>query len=251
MNEKVKDIAKKTGIGIAITATVAYILFAYFHFNHIQENSLCKGLDVVIKDSSKIQLLRPYDIRLVVKNILPDLQGTNMNRINTTELERSLVKDLVAIKDIECFKTPDNKLKINIWQRRPILRISRSKGDYYIDEDGKTMPIPNLVPAFVPVANGEISDTFALKHLYPFAQFLRTDKFWDAQIEQIYVRGPNDVCLVPRVGSQVIEMGSIDNFEEKFENLEKVYHKGFSETGWNTYSVINLKYEKQVICTKK
>ena len=52
-------------------------------------------------------------------------------------------------------------------------------------------------------------------------KFLQKDKFWNAQIEQIYVKYNGDVNLVPRVGGQIIEMGKLTNYEEKLENWKK------------------------------
>ena len=56
--------------------------------------------------------------------------------------------------------------------------------------------------------------------------------------------------LIPRVGSQVIELGDADNLEEKFENLKLLYLEGFNKIGWNKYERISLKYKNQVVCTK-
>ena len=39
--------------------------------------------------------------------------------------------------------------------------------------------------------------------------------------------------------------------QEKFENLMKFYRNGLSKTGWNKYSIINLSYNGQIVCTKK
>ncbi|MCQ2192739.1 MAG: cell division protein FtsQ [Paludibacteraceae bacterium] len=252
MNEKTKMTIKRIATGVAFTVTVAYMLFAIIRFNYDRDNSLCMGLNVTIKDSADIQFIHKGDVQNFINEYEPELHGKNMNLLNTTELERKLTKHLVAIKNIECYKTPDCKLQINIWQRHPILRITKNTGlDYYIDADGCLMPIPSMEPAYVPIASGEIRDSFATGTLYKFAKFLNGDHFWDSQIEQIYVKHNGEVRLVPRVGHHIIEMGKLDNFEEKLDKLEKVYSEAFPEKGWNQYSVINLKFDNQVICTKK
>ena len=252
MNGKVKQIAKKVVTALAFTAAAAYIVYAILHFNSERDNSLCMGVEVAIMDSCDIQFIHPGDVRNVIKDLEPDLAGKNMNSLNTTEIERILVRRLIAIKDVEVYKTPESKLRINIWQRHPVLRIVKNTGyDCYIDSEGDPMPIPSLDPAYVPIASGFISDTFATNTLYKFAKFLQKDKFWNAQIEQIYVKYNGDVNLVPRVGGQIIEMGKLTNYEEKLEKLEKVYTEAFPEKGWSNYSTINLKFDQQVICTKK
>jgi cell division protein FtsQ len=59
------------------------------------------------------------------------------------------------------------------------------------------------------------------------------------------------VELTPTVGSQQIILGKIENYKENLEKLRLFYEKGLSKVGWNNYSVINLKYKNQVVCTKK
>jgi cell division protein FtsQ len=80
--------------------------------------------------------------------------------------------------------------------------------------------------------------------------YIYHDKFWRAQIEQIYVKKDN-FELIPRVGTQIIEFGDISNYEYKFKKLKALYEQGFSKVGWNKYKTINLKYNNQIICTKK
>jgi cell division protein FtsQ len=47
-----------------------------------------------------------------------------------------------------------------------------------------------------------------------------------------------------------VVFGSIENYEEKFRNLEAFYKKGLPVSGWNLYKEINLKYKNQIVCTK-
>lgn len=84
-----------------------------------------------------------------------------------------------------------------------------------------------------------------------FALFLRNNFFWNSLIEQIDVDKNGEVTLVPRVGNQLILMGTLDNYQEKLEKLRALYEEGFNKVGWNKYKQITLKYDGQVVCTKK
>jgi cell division protein FtsQ len=90
-----------------------------------------------------------------------------------------------------------------------------------------------------------------VSQIYEFARFVIDDDFWNAQITQVYVNGPNDIELIPRVGSQVILIGNLDDFEKKLEKLKLFYEKALPAEGWNKYKKINLKYSNQIICTKR
>ena len=56
--------------------------------------------------------------------------------------------------------------------------------------------------------------------------------------------------LVPRSGNFIIEFGTIDNGEQKLSKLQRFYDEGLSSIGWSEYKKIDVRYDKQVICTK-
>jgi Cell division protein FtsQ. len=141
-------------------------------------------------------------------------------------------------------------LKIDIYQRYPILRILGLSGNYYVDKEGVVMPVNYNFSAYVPVASGYISKEYATSALLKFAVFLQDNKFWDAQIDQIYVTADGDVELIPRVGKQTIILGTLSDFEKKLDNLYAFYQKGQNKKGWNVYQAISLKYENQIIGIK-
>ena len=53
------------------------------------------------------------------------------------------------------------------------------------------------------------------------------------------------------MGNHVIELGTIRQIDEKFENLKAFYQKGLNTVGWNKYSKLNIKISNKVICTKR
>ena len=87
--------------------------------------------------------------------------------------------------------------------------------------------------------------------MYKFALFLQDDDFWNSQIEQIYVHPNGEVDLIPRVGNHRIALGSLADFGSKLDKLKLFYEKAIPKVGWEKYSVINLKYKNQIVCTKR
>jgi cell division protein FtsQ len=90
-----------------------------------------------------------------------------------------------------------------------------------------------------------------MRELFGLAEYINGNKFWKAQIQQIYVNEDGDFELIPLVGSHVIVFGTFDKPDVKFSKLEALYRNGLSVKGWNTYNVINLKYENQVVTEKR
>lgn len=122
--------------------------------------------------------------------------------------------------------------------------------NYYVDNDKRFFPTTINHAAYVPVVSGRVTQSFITNELFDFISFLEMNEFWNAQIEQIYVRDDMKVELVPRVGDGVILLGRLDGYEKKLSNLEKLYVYGFNKLGWDKYSVINLQYEGQVVCKR-
>ena len=116
---------------------------------------------------------------------------------------------------------------------------------------GIIMPISHRYVAHVPVESGYIEKELATTDLYKFALFLQENDFWNDQVEQIFVHPDNEVELIPRVGNHRIMLGTFEGFEEKLDKLQLFYEQAIPKVGWEKYSIINLKYKNQIVCTKK
>ena len=157
-------------------------------------------------------------------------------------------------------------------QRTPILRVINYKNDsYYIDLEGKLMPLSESYTARVPIATGLITESYAntysldllsrdindtlltkfiIDDLYLLAKYINESEFWKAQIEQIYINADREIELIPVFGNHRILLGDATDLRDKFNKLLVFYKEGLNKTGWNVYTKINLKYKNQVVCTK-
>ncbi len=229
---------------------LAYLLVAIFFLNPGAGGGVCKDLEILIVDTLDQHYLDSKDIAVMLKNAGMSPIGKELSEIRTDAIEKKLEENKL-IKRAECYKTSGGSLKIEVYQKIPVLRIISNNGNYYVDNDGETMPVPNNFASYVPVVTGYVEKEFAQSKLYEFALFLQENKFWNTQIEQIYVTPNQDIELIPRVGNHQIILGKIDDYRENLEKLRLFYDKGLNEVGWNRYSIINLKYKNQVVCTKK
>jgi cell division protein FtsQ len=90
-----------------------------------------------------------------------------------------------------------------------------------------------------------------LKDIYPLINYINDDDFWSAQIDQIYVDNDDELDLIPRMGNNLIHLGTTENFEGKLRNLKAFYKKVLPEIGWNKYDFINLEFKDQIVCRKR
>ena len=253
-------------------AIIAYIAVSMSFVNDRRNKILCNDIKVEILDSMHNGFITVSDIEDFLNETDMTVIGSPVLSINTKELERKLSK-YSSVKNSEVFVTMSGDIRVEIDQRNPIVRvINKRKQSYYIDQEGTIMPLSSKYSSHVLIANGFIVEHFELNRtrdiycnldgenfeknrtvcdLYELSKFIYEDDFWRAQIEQIYVNAEMEYELIPRVGAHIIYLGNIENFETKLRNLRAFYLQGLNNVGWNKYEKISLKFENQVICTKR
>ena len=118
-----------------------------------------------------------------------------------------------------------------------------------IDKDFPGKPKDLDVGALL--ASDPKAESFDIVKVYLLAKYINADAKAKALFDQIFVNQDGDLEIVPKLGNHVVIIGNTENLDEKFENLYALYDKGFSKVGWDKYSIVNLKYIDQIICTKK
>ena len=242
---------KRILLSIVLLLVIAYLAVAITAFNRKPAAQVCQDVELVIKDTVYAGFITKKEVATLLekKGISP--VGKDMERIRTKTLERELAKHPL-IDQVECYKTPSGKLRIEVAQRIPILRVMSANGEnYYLDDKGTVMPPDAKCVAHLAVVTGNVEKSFAMRDLYKFGVFLQNNKFWDAQIEQIHVLPDRNIELVPRVGDHLVYLGKLENFENKLARLKEFYQKGLNQVGWNKYSRISLEFSNQIICTKR
>lgn len=227
-----------------------YIVFVTFFFRDKRQDYVCHDLEIVVEDSLDKHFVTEEDVVYQLRKAGLNPIDRPMNDVNTDRIESELLKNEM-IANVEAYKTPSGIIKLEVYQKMPILRVIGTAGNYYVDNEGSTMPVSRRYAAEVPVASGSVEKELAVTDLYKFALFLQKNEFWNNQIEQIYVHSDNEIELIPRVGKLRIVLGTFHNFEEKLNNLQLFYEQAIPKAGWEKYSIINLKYKNQIVCTKK
>ena len=238
----------------AVFCIISVILFAYliivltFATTKMGEVT-CRGVRVVVGNADKDAFVNESMVLKIIQAGYGELLGERLTAVNKDSLEKVLVKNPM-VESVQVYYSLDGYFHINIRQREPVLRVMTGEG-YYVDRDGKWMPLSSISTSRVVVATGTMSKTFACEKLSPFAKALREDAFWDAYIEQLVVLSNEEVVMIPKVGDFRITLGTLDNWPEKLDKLMLFLKKGITKTGWDKYREIKLKFENQVVCVKK
>ncbi len=253
-------------IGLAAGSVV---LMGFANSNH--EVKSCTGIDVLVNYSGSEPLLSPSDLKHQLTAAFGKIEKKTLKQIDIESILTFLRRN-PCLEYADAHTTIEGRLVVEVRQCRPIVRIISSEGiNFYLDTKGKLLPVNPEYPVRVIIANGNIeiplkpgksifpkgkkkqqpSESIQiLQNIHSIAQQLRADSVLNALVEQVYVKPDGEMQLATKAGSHIIEFGDTSNSADKLENLKTFYKYGLSKTGWNTYSIINLKFKNQVVCTK-
>ncbi|MCQ2198905.1 MAG: hypothetical protein MJZ19_04205 [Paludibacteraceae bacterium] len=244
---------RKNARNIIFVALLAFIVALLCLFSTRSGDTTCRNTEPVIKDSLNAQFVSKKEIMSYLDRCEINPYGQSFKNIDLRCIEKKLEKHLF-IKEAQCYFSPNGTVNVEIRQRKPVLRVSNgSAGGFYIDKEGKKFPLSTAYAAYVPIASGEfdLTEDYVRKNLLDFVVYIDDDKFWRTQIEQIYVQRSGVIELIPRVGDNVIILGTTENYRSKLKKLRTLYDEAFSKIGWSKYSKIDLRYKGQVVCTKR
>lgn len=244
--------------GFIWTVCLAGLVVLMSFIEHKKQEVSCVALKVFIPGEQSFVTRK--EVERIISGVNGDIKGKALHTINSQALEDAL-KSNPFIKKAKVYADMNGVVWVRIEQREPLLRIFNLKNqDYYVDKNGYKIPVSPNFTAQVVVATGNIGEdleahvaklkTTMGKELFKVAQYLAKDTLWSKQIEQLYVNADSEIQLVPRVGDQQIIIGTADSLETKLNKLLVFYKQAMPKLGWNTYKTINLKYSKQIICTK-
>ncbi len=228
--------------------------------------------EIVVVNEGNNAFLMDKDVaeRLKYNNIV--LDGLQRKEINSNLIE-SIVLKMYEVKSASVHLNLDDTWRIRVELRQPIARIFNQQGEsFYLDKDGKTMPLSPLYSARILPFTGNISDEMdflsvdeiinsdslktlkLLPKIYFLSEYVCNNPFLSALIAQVDVEQNGDFVLIPIVGNQKIHFGSPYNkkvVEERFKKLQVFYKDALPYTGWDIYESISLKYRNQVVCKKR
>jgi len=248
---------------ILLVIPVVYLFAMPAYLSYKTSKVPCGGVVVRIKDSADYKFVSKREILNLVNSKGTRIAGEPVKTIPVADIESRLaeVRDL---RVAEVYTTVDGILHVDTDQRDPVMRvIPRSGGDYYVDEEGVVFrkrglysPRLQIVVGYINISSDmlrgvSILDTVSksvLRDVFHLVEFINNDSFWSAQVDQISIDSDREIDVIPRVGNQIVHLGSAENFEQKFLNLEAFYKEVLPEVGWRKYETINLEYKDQIVC---
>jgi cell division protein FtsQ len=239
-----------------IAGISALLFFSILRKSNAEVKTLVVTIEGVTSDE---QIISEKEVKQILQLAAgKTLTKANIKTLNLRKLEAKLNKDK-RIERADLYFDSKDRLNARIIQKKPIMRVIEEAGaEYYLDENGKQVPVTRGSAVRVPLVTG-IRDTFyakfldntrpsKLKQVFDIMKYVAKDEFLSALIEQAHVEHDSigDIVLIPKLGKEKLIFGDATDIEAKFDNLKIFYRDGMPKLGWSRYKTLNLKYSQQV-----
>lgn len=258
-----KKIINKMVWILSFLAVIAILIWA----NVERANSHSSDLQVKMMKTDYPSLISTEKIHSHILETMPTMLGQSARNIQLSEIEKNICQN-AQLSDVRTYMGIDGLINIKVKPRKAILRIFDEKGENLYLAEGMVLMRTSLDQSLrILVASGhiphlsnqelqdildkktEIPKTYQL--LYELSIKIRDDEFLEALIDQIYVAESGQIELTPKLGVKNIVFGEMKDMDKKLENLKAFYIKGRDLVDWQKYKSINIKYDNQIVCSKK
>jgi cell division protein FtsQ len=220
-------------------------LFAFSKYRNDHREVLKPNIEFV--GENKLFVTDATVSKLLIQN-QQSITGQPKEIIDLNELEIALNSNPM-IKKAEVFMSVNGELSAEIEQKRPIARVS-TNASYYIDDEGSFMPLSSNYSARVPLVVGDLKKN-DLSIIYKFAKMVDKDEFLKKHVIEIRQNNDKTLDFKIRKSDFIVHLGTLDKLEKKINNFKAFYQKALKDKVLDNYKLVNLKFDKQVICTKK
>lgn len=234
----------------SILVLVLLIFYALWSSQLHLDSQECTSIKIHVDTSDDLFFINADMIKEMILFKEDSILGKAYEDINIYLLEE-FVNEHPNIKKAELYLTVDGTLYVDVKQRKPLARVFQDKDSYYLDEKIREFPLSDNYSAKVLQVYWDKITPSRFGILSKLIDLINSDEFLKAQITAISFNGKDELIAYPRVGDHKIMIGEAKDLENKFEKLKIFYRHGLGKIGWDRYSIINLKYQNQVVCTKR
>ena len=229
-----------------IILLIISIAALYAFTNQRNQQRSVNGISIDFVEDQSLFVTEEMVNKLLIQNY-GSLKNVPKEKVVLNTIEK-VIETNDMVKNAQVYLTINGKLKSKIAQRQPIGRIE-GLTQFYLDVDGKKMPLSEKHSARVPIITGNITGK-SLEDVYVILQFINDDDFLRKNIIGIHIEEEDNYQLRFRVENFVVNLGDVTDLEEKFSNFKAFYAKAMKDETLDEYKIVSLEFDNQVVCTK-
>ncbi|PKP25896.1 MAG: hypothetical protein CVU03_06070 [Bacteroidetes bacterium HGW-Bacteroidetes-2] len=231
---------------IKLSTLAILVVFLFAFSSNRNSNRNLKGKEVFFVEDDNHFITLDMVNKLLIQNN-EKVTSIGKETLDLNAMERRLNNNPMISK-AEVYVTIDGILGAKVKQRKPIARVNATT-PFYIDEDGKEMPLSKEHTARVPLISGIAIKDYS--HLKELLLKIKADSFMKNHVVGIQIENKEELIIHLRVYNFKILFGKAENIDRKFRNFKAFYQKTVKDSTISNYSWVNLKLESQVVGTKK
>ena len=194
-----------------LTLVIMGVLYGFT--KQINDQRKLTGVQVEFTDENSPFITLSTVNKLLIQNS-DSVTSISKETLVLKEMESRLLENPM-VRNAQVFVTVDGELGAKIEQRNPIGRVAGSP-NYYVDEDGKKMPLSNVYAARVPLITGTSKNNFT--ELTPLLLELRDDEFMNQSVVGLHQHSDGSVELRMRKQNFKVFFGTMEDIDKKFQN---------------------------------
>ncbi len=256
----------------ALLLFIAIFILVNSNYRNIKESAVVKEVRLDIADSLNLSFATREYIDTLLNDLIESSIGMKIESAPVHEIEQ-LLKGDKYINSANAYVVLSGVINVAIEQFKPLVRIISSDGrSFYADSRGRVvpqkltsyidLPIVTLESDIITFDNSDealatdkgLKEAEIMRRIVEFATYLKGEDTYDELFTQINISEKGEVELFPRIGSHYVVFSTLDSLgshKRLLAKLDKFYKSQSSKGVWSDYSIVNLKFDGQVVCTRQ
>ena len=236
----------KNSLRLIILFVFILALFGLYSFaNQKFATRKCTGITVYFHPENP-GLITPDAVNKLLIQNKDTVTNRLLDNLILNEMETALA-DHPMIKEAQVFVDVKGQLQAVVWARKPIARVMSKEG-FYIDADGQAVPLSTQKTMHVPIVTGAVANW---ETVLPLLLEIPKDAFLQKAITEVIIKPNQDVVLKIRSYNLDVYFGKPIAVSQKLRNFKAFYKKIQADNRLDIYQQVNLKFNNQVIPTKR
>lgn len=248
----------QTTVGLLLAGV---LLGAYFLGRAEQNKIPCKGIKVTIEDAAQTRFVTEQAVKDYLTAEYEGLIGKPIGKVDLLKVEK-ILSDKIAISSCNAYLANDGYLNVSIEQKKPVVRFYTPEFGFYCDSEGNLLPTLSSFTADVPIIDGYIPiDTADCKAGHPsepekiewltsivnMTKAIDASPIWRESISQIHCNEEGNLVIITKLGKEKFLFGHPTEVKAKLEKM-KIYYEMIAAQKGKTYNLVDLRFDKQIIC---
>ena len=229
---------------------LAYLCFALTATAEMARDDTFKSCRINVIDSLNTGFVSQLEVSQECDDIMQWIDTRKRSEVNIGQIERTL-KECDKIETANVCILNNSSLAIDVVPMTPVARVFDMGESYYINADGKRISADLRYHADVPVVVGHFPAQYPAKRLLPLLEYIADNPTLNALTSTIEQEIDGDIIIIPTIRGHVINFGDTSDVTNKFERINTFYRKVMPIRGWETYDTIAVKWQGQVVATKR